>query len=138
MQLGPRRVTVALAAVLAADGAFNTVGLYRVADSTAWGEWIKNWTKEDLDRLKFPQRLRFVFPIIKALSVLGLAGGLVWRPLGRLTGLALVIYFILAIGFHLRVRDSVARSAPAVVMLVWCFVAWRSFLERPSGSLTVA
>jgi hypothetical protein len=138
MQLGSRRVIVGLSGVLAADGAFNTVGLYDIARSTWWGDWAKRWTKEDLDHLEFPERLRFVFPIVKALSVMGLLGGLRWSRLGRLTGLALVVYFVLAVGSHVRVRDSAARSSPAVVMLAWCYLAWRVFARRSADSFTIA
>ena len=138
MEPGPRRVIVGLSGVLAADGAFNTVGLYDIARSTWWGEWAKRWTKEDLDHLEFPERLRFVFPIVKALSVMGLLGGFRWRRLGRLTGLALVVYFVLAVGSHVRVRDSAAKSSPAVVMLVWCYLAWRVFAQPSADSFTVA
>ncbi|HEX4864436.1 MAG TPA: DoxX family protein [Acidimicrobiales bacterium] len=138
MELGSRRVIVGLTGIIAADGAFNTVGLYDIARTTWWGNWVKNWTKEDLDHLEFPERLRFVFPIVKAMSVIGLLGGLRWRRLGRLTGLALVVYFVLAVGFHLRVRDSAVKSSPAAVMLVWCYLAWRAFGQRPAGSCTAA
>ena len=138
MELGSKRVIVGLAGVLVADGAFNSVGVYDIARSTWWGDWVKKWTKEDLDHLEFPERMRFVFPVVKALSVVGLLGGLRWRRLGRLTGLALVVYFVLAVGFHVRVRDSAARSSPAVMMLAWCYLAWRAFAQRPAGSFTVA
>ena len=138
MELGSKRVIVGLAGVLAADGAFNSVGVYDIARSTWWGDWVKKWTKEDLDHLEFPERVRFVFPVVKALSVMGLLGGLRWRRMGRLTGIALVVYFVFAVGFHVRVRDSAARSSPAVVMLAWSILAWRAFAQRPSGSFTVA
>ena len=134
MEQGATRVIVGLAGAVAADGAFNAIGLSDLAGSTWWGDWVKKWTKEDLDHLEFPERLRFVFPILKAASVMGLLGGLRWNRLGRLTGLALIIYFVLAVGAHVRVRDSVTKSSPAVVMLAWCYVAWRAFAQASLGS----
>jgi hypothetical protein len=75
--------------------------------------------------------LRFVLPIVKSSSALGLVLGL-WRPrLGRITAGALIAYFVAAIGFHRRAHDSVAKTAPATAMLVWSAAAWRAFPASP-------
>ncbi len=53
----------------------------------------------------FPRRLWWIFPVIKFAAVLGLVAG-VWVPwLGMATSGALVVYFVLAVAAHLRVRD---------------------------------
>ena len=121
------RVLVALAGALLADGAFNAVALYDLAQSTSWGRWSKEWAKDDLDRLRFPEDLRVVFPIIKFASVLGLAMGIRWRRMGRLTSAALVLYFVLAVAFHARAKDPISKYPAALVMLVWSCVVWRLF-----------
>lgn len=57
------------------------------------------------DAVRFPRRLWWVFPVVKFTAVAGLLAGL-WVPwLGLLTSLALVLYFVLAVAAHVRVRD---------------------------------
>ena len=119
-------LVLGLAGYLLFDAGFNVVGLYGIAQSTQWGKWTKEWTKDDLDHLSFPERFRFVFPIIKSSSAAGLLIGLRWPRLGRLTAAALVAYFVVALGFHRRAKDSLVMHAPAAFMLVWSAVALRA------------
>jgi hypothetical protein len=50
------------------------------------------------------------------------------RPaLGRLTSAALVVYFLLALGAHARVKDHPLRFVPAAGMLAWSIRAMQSF-----------
>lgn len=107
-----RCVVYALVVVQATDALFNTVA--------------KAWVSEDLEHLRLPQGLRFAFPIIKASSAVGLLAGIRYPRLGRLTVRMLVVYFLLAVAAHLRVRDAPKRHVAAVVMLVWSSLAWRS------------
>jgi hypothetical protein len=120
-------ILVGLAGALLADGVFNAVALYDLAQSTSWGRWSKEWAKDDLDRLRFPEGLRFLFPIIKFASVLGLAIGVHRRQMGRLTSAALVLYFVLAVAFHARAKDPISKYPAALVMLVWSCAVWRLF-----------
>ena len=108
-----KRLVVGLATVLLADAAFNAVA--------------KHWTKEELDHLRFPERLRFVFPYIKCGSATGLLLGLRWRPLGQSTAGALVAYFMAALGFHTRARDPLTRHASAAALLGWSLFALRAY-----------
>lgn len=119
----PRALVLSLTAVQAANAAFDAVALYPVAESTRWGRWAKQWAEEDLDRLEFPRRFRFVFPIVKAGSVAGLLIGLRRPMLGRLTAAAIVAYFLVALAFHARASDPVVKYAPAVGMLAWASLA---------------
>ena len=105
MRSKPTRMVSSLAAVQLADAAFNAVP--------------NQWIKDDLDHLGFPERLRVIFPIIKSGSALGLVAGLRWPRLGRLTAMALIAYFIAALGFHARAKDGPLRYAPAAAMLAW-------------------
>jgi hypothetical protein len=45
----------------------------------------------------------------------GLLGGLAWRPIGIVTAAALVVYFLAALGFHLRARDYAQMATPAAI-----------------------
>lgn len=121
-----RRLVLGLIAAQAANAAFDAVALYPVAESTGWGTRAKQWAKEDLDRLGFPQRFRFVFPIVKTSSAVGLLLGLRRPKLGQFSAAAIVAYFIAALGFHARVKDPVLKYVPAVGMLCWSALAARS------------
>jgi hypothetical protein len=114
MAFAPKRLVLGLATVLLADAAFNAIA--------------KQWVKDDLDHLGFPENLRFVFPIIKCGSAVGLLAGLRWPSLGRLTAWALVAYFIAAIGFHARAEDTLLRHMPAAAMLAWSALALPAYV----------
>ena len=131
-----QRLLVGLIGVQAANAAFDAVALYPIAGSTSWGQQAKRWAKADLDRLGFPEGLRFVFPVVKTASVAGLLIGLRWRALGRITAAAIVSYFVAAVGFHARAKDPVRNYVPAVAMLVWACAVLRRLTSDgsdPSG-----
>lgn len=76
----------------------------------------------------FPRRFWWLFPVIKFSAVAGLVGGL-WIPgLGLVTSAALVAYFLLAVGAHVRARDlgrnlfvnALGMLAICVAVLVCC------------------
>ena len=85
------------------------------------------WLKDDLDHLGIPEDMRPVFPVVKSASAVGLYLGLRRPALGRLTAAALVVYFVLALGAHARVKDPLFKAAPAAGMLAWSVVAFRAF-----------
>ncbi|MGH8994639.1 MAG: DoxX family protein [Acidimicrobiales bacterium] len=128
---GSQRLVVGLIGAQAVNAAFDVVALYPIAESTKWGDWAKQWAKNDLDRLGYPQRFRFVFPIIKTTSVAGLLVGLRWRALGRLTAAAIVGYFVAALGFHVRAKDPAVNYLPAIGMLMWSYGALRALKTDP-------
>jgi hypothetical protein len=72
---------------------------------------------ECLDDVGFPQRNRWIFAVIKAASAAGLLS--VWRypALARLTTFMLTVYFVLAVGAHIRVRDFGRNAAAATTLL---------------------
>src|SRR2546421_3507714 len=117
MRLQPRQQVLGLVAVQSADAAFNAVPT--------------QWLRDDLDHLGVPEDLRFVFPLIKSASAVGLLGGLRWPRLGRVTAAALIVYFLAAMGFHARAGDRILRYAPATAMLAWSIAALRAFRAEP-------
>lgn len=131
-----RGLVAGLISAQAANAAFDIVALYPVARSSKWAAGSKQWAEEHLDHLGFPRRLRFLFPIVKVASVVGLLGGLRWRPLGRLTAGCIVAYFLAGLGFHVRSKDPAQQYAPAVGMLVWSCLAFRAFgSEHPAADI---
>jgi hypothetical protein len=111
-----RRQVLGLAAVQLGDAAFNAVPT--------------QWLRDDLEHLGVPWDLRFVFPVVKSASAVGLLAGLRWPRLGRFTSACLIAYFIVAMTFHARAKDKPARYAPAAGMLAWSVLAFRSFHEQ--------
>lgn len=90
------------------------------------------YIRKDLDNIGCPEALQRALPPIKAASAAGLLLGRRWPALGRLTALALVGYFVTAVGFHVRAKDPAWKSLPAAsLMLTSGVVARRAY--RPAA-----
>ncbi|MEB3020455.1 DoxX family protein [[Mycobacterium] crassicus] len=85
-----------------------------------------------LDTVECPQQVRPILPIVKAASAIGLLSVHRFPALARLTTAALTLYFVLAVGAHIRVRDSIANTAPAASLLA-LFAAMTIEGPRNSG-----
>jgi DoxX-like family len=73
--------------------------------------------KKILDDLGVPEGIRPVFPVVKAAAAIGLASVTRYPALARLTTAMLTLYFILAVGAHLRARDTLVNTLPAATFL---------------------
>lgn len=73
--------------------------------------------KKTLDDLGIPEGIRPVFPVVKAAAAVGLASVTRFPALARLTTAMLTLYFILAVGAHVRARDKVVKVIPAASFL---------------------
>ncbi len=74
--------------------------------------------KKVLDDLGVPETVRPVLPVVKAAAAVGLLS-VTWFPaLARLTTAMLTLYFILAVGAHVRARDKIVNAVPAASFLV--------------------
>ena len=71
-----------------------------------------------LDSVEVPTEIRWVFPVVKAAAAVGLASVYRYPALARLTTALLTVYFVLAVGAHIRVRDRVINIVPAASFLV--------------------
>jgi hypothetical protein len=88
-----------------------------------------------LDSLGVPPSIRWILPVVKAASVVGLLS-VTWLPgLARLTTAMLTLYFVLAVGAHLRVRDRVVNAIPAASLLA-TFAAMT--VKGPEGTRATA
>lgn len=72
-----------------------------------------DYIKADLDRIGCPEDLQRALPAIKAAAGAGLVAGRRSPGLRRLTAGALVAYYAIAVGFHVRADDEAFRSLPA-------------------------
>ena len=73
--------------------------------------------KKTLDDLGVPDSIRPVFPVVKAAAAIGLLLVTRFPALARLTTAMLTLYFVLAVGAHLRARDKVVKALPAASFL---------------------
>ncbi|MEW6474120.1 MAG: DoxX family protein [Actinomycetota bacterium] len=73
---------------------------------------------DTLDRVRTPPGLRPALPLLECAGAAGAFAGLAaaWLGVAALGGLA--AYFVGAVIFHLRVRDSAAHTAPPAVLAV--------------------
>jgi DoxX-like family len=83
-----------------------------------------------LDNLGVPENIRWLLPTAKAASVIGLLSASKIPALARLTTAMLTLYFVLAVGAHLRARDRLVNALPAASFLVTFAVLT---VKGPSG-----
>ena len=70
-----------------------------------------------LDDLEVPANVRPVLPAAKAASAIGLLSVSRFPALARLTTAMLTLYFVLAVGVHIRARDKLVNMIPAASFL---------------------
>ncbi|EFV13807.1 DoxX family protein [Segniliparus rugosus] len=90
---------------------------------------------EAFDRVEVPVKYRWLFPVVKGASAAGLALGAKFPPVARLTLALLTVYFVAAVGSHVRVRDSIPNSAAAAVLLgTYGYLAAQSFVAKDEAA----
>ncbi len=70
-----------------------------------------------LDDLDIPPNVRPVLPAAKAASAIGLLSVTRFPALARLTTAMLTLYFVLAVGAHVRAHDKIVNFLPAASFL---------------------
>lgn len=73
--------------------------------------------KKSLDAVGCPESVRRILPVVKGASAVGLLSARWFPGLARLTTAMLTLYFVLAVGAHVRVRDKAANALPAAAFL---------------------
>jgi DoxX-like family len=103
---------------MASSRTYDALAVYLAA--SAVGDAIPMpFVTQVLDAINFPSRYRWIFTPIKAAAAIGLFSAR-WSPgLARLTTAMLTVYFVLAVGFHVRARDlgvaAVGAAANAAI-----------------------
>ena len=101
--LTSRRTYAALAAVQAGDAVACAIPLAAI--------------EKAFDDVGLLREVRPVIPVVKAASAIGLLSVFRWPPLARLTTVMLTVYFVLAVGSHVRARDFGPNIAAASMFL---------------------
>jgi hypothetical protein len=96
---------------------YAALAAFQAGDAVACAIPLPQITKV-LDQCGVPQSIRWILPVAKAASVIGLLSASRIPALARLTTAMLTLYFVLAVGAHIRVRDRIVNTLPAASFLV--------------------
>lgn len=103
--------------VLTSPKTYAALGAFHAGDAVACAIPLAPITKV-LDTVGLPEGIRPVIPVVKGAAAVGLLSVTRFPALARLTTAMLTLYFVLAVGAHVRVRDKVVNGLPAAVFLV--------------------
>ncbi|OBK70231.1 DoxX family protein [Mycobacterium sp. 1274761.0] len=67
------------------------------------------------DHLGVSPTLWRVIGLLEAAGVVGVSVGLAWAPIGIAAAIGLALLSVGAVAYHLRARDGVVKTAPAVL-----------------------
>lgn len=95
---------------------YAALAVFQGADAAACAIPLPLITKA-LDQLGVPLNIRWILPVAKAASVIGLLSASRLPVVARLTTAMLTVYFVLAVGAHIRVRDRIVNAIPAASFL---------------------
>lgn len=95
---------------------YAALAVFQAGDAVACAIPLSAITKS-FDDLGVPPRIRWIFPVVKTFSAVGLLSAGRYPALARLTTLMLTVYFVLAVGAHIRVKDKPANAIPAIGFL---------------------
>jgi uncharacterized membrane protein YphA (DoxX/SURF4 family) len=103
--------------VIAALGIFN-VWLLRFGKPTGWRGGAASTMKEEFDVYGLPPWSVQVIGFLKLLFATCLIIGIWYPPLTRPAAIGLAVLMLGAIAMHIKVKDPLKKSLPALVMLV--------------------
>lgn len=103
--------------VLTSPKTYAALGVFHALDAVACGLQVAP-IKKTLDDVGVPENIRPVLPVVKAAAAVGLLSVTRVPVLARVTTAMLTLYFVLALGAHVRVRDKVVNGLPAALFLV--------------------
>ena len=95
---------------------YAALAAFQASDAVACAIPLPQITKA-LDQYGVPDNIRWILPVAKAASVIGLLSASRVPALARLTTAMLTLYFVLAVGAHIRVRDRIVNTLPAATFL---------------------
>jgi hypothetical protein len=102
--------------VLTSPKAYVALAAFQAGDAVACAIPVAPIAKI-LDDLGIPESVRPVLPVVKAAAAIGLFSVTRFPALARLTTAMLTLYFVLAVGAHIRARDKIVNTIPAASFL---------------------
>jgi DoxX-like family len=102
--------------VLTSPKTYAALGAFHAVDAVACAAQIAP-IKKVLDDVGLPENIRPVLPVVKAAAAVGLLSVTRFPALARLTTAMLTLYFILAVGAHIRAHDKPVNIIPAATFL---------------------
>ncbi|OBA58433.1 hypothetical protein A5647_20730 [Mycobacterium sp. 1100029.7] len=105
--------------VLSSPKTYGALAAFHAVDAVLCGIQVAP-IKKILDDVGLPENVRPVLPVVKAAAAVGLASVTRFPALARLTTAMLTLYFVFALGAHIRVRDKVANGVPPAAFLALC------------------
>ena len=102
--------------VLTSPKTYAALAVFHAVDAVACGVQVAPIRKV-LDDLRVPDEIRPVLPVVKTAAAVGLLSVTRFPALARLTTAMLTLYFVLAVGAHIRARDKVVNALPAASFL---------------------
>lgn len=95
---------------------YAALAAFHAVDAVACGVQVAP-IKKLVDDLGVPDEVRRVLPVVKAAAAVGLLSVTRFPALARLTTAMLTLYFVVALGAHIRARDKVVNTLPAASFL---------------------
>lgn len=95
---------------------YAALAAFQVGDAVACALPVP-YIAKSLDTVGVPQQIRWILPVVKVASAVGLLSVARFPRLARLTTAMLTLYFALAVGAHVRVRDRAINAIPATSFL---------------------
>jgi DoxX-like protein len=102
--------------VLTSPKTYAALGVFHAVDAVGCAVQVAP-IKKVLDDLGVPEGVRPVLPVVKAAAAIGLLSVTRFPALARLTTAMLTVYFLLAVGAHIRARDKIVNALPAATFL---------------------
>jgi len=102
--------------VLTARPTYAALAVFLAGDAVASAIPVP-YVAANMDAMRVPPGVRRAVPVAKTATALGLASVYRFPGVARLTTAVLTLYFAVAVGIHLRVRNRAANVVPAVLLL---------------------
>jgi hypothetical protein len=98
-------------------GIFN-VWILRFGKSTSWRGGAATNMKEEFEVYGLPGWSVHVVGFLKLLFAVALIAGIWWQPLTRPAALGIALLMLGAVAMHVKVKDPLKKSLPALTMLI--------------------
>jgi hypothetical protein len=101
---------------LSSPKTYAALAAFQAGDAVACAIPVAPITRS-LDTVGLPDSVRPVLPVVKTAAAVGLLSVTRFPAVARLTTAMLTLYFVLAVGAHIRARDKVVNAIPAASFL---------------------